>query len=87
MYGKDITIRERARDSFQMNRCMICGSRQSLSVRLKPLTAGVRILSIDGGGIKGIVPLQILKILQTYLGSDSPIQELFDLVMGTSAGK
>jgi hypothetical protein len=58
---------------------------------------GVRILCIDGGGVKGIVALQILRVappppplklirqeLETRLGA--PLSAHFDLVGGTSAG-
>ncbi|KAL9606564.1 MAG: hypothetical protein Q9179_000289 [Wetmoreana sp. 5 TL-2023] len=58
----------------------------SLSVVLKPPTAGINILSIDGGGVRGAVPLEFLSILQEILGDDCPIQDLFDLAFGTSSG-
>lgn len=56
-------------------------------VRLKPPTAGIRILSIDGGGVRGIIPLEILSMLQGIAGSSCPVQDLFDLVYGTSIGQ
>jgi hypothetical protein len=43
-----------------------------------------RILSIDGGGLRGIVAVLILQELERRTGSR--IFELFDLVAGTSAG-
>src|SRR5262245_5960534 len=45
----------------------------------------VRILSIDGGGIRGLVPAMILAELQTRVGN-TPLVDLFDLVAGTSTG-
>ncbi len=42
------------------------------------------VLSIDGGGVRGIVPACFLKELSVRTGKD--IHELFDLVIGTSAG-
>ncbi|HHH81865.1 MAG TPA: patatin, partial [Chloroflexi bacterium] len=42
------------------------------------------ILSIDGGGIRGIIPLACLVELERQLGKPSP--ELFDMVAGTSTG-
>ena len=42
----------------------------------------VRILSIDGGGIRGIIPA---RVLQELLG-DRPAQDVFDLIAGTSTG-
>jgi uncharacterized protein len=45
-----------------------------------------RILSIDGGGIRGILPLALLARLErTHLGGGS-IADCFDLVVGTSTG-
>jgi len=50
-----------------------------------------RILSIDGGGIRGILPGQLLveleKKLQTISGNSSArIADYFDMIAGTSTG-
>lgn len=45
----------------------------------------IRILSIDGGGIKGIIPGQILARIETEL-SKKRIAEHFDMIAGTSTG-
>ena len=55
------------------------------SLQVKPILAGVRILSLDGGGVRGIIELQILKALQQRLG-EIPVQRFFDLIGGTSTG-
>jgi patatin-like phospholipase/acyl hydrolase len=44
----------------------------------------VRVLSIDGGGIRGIIPALVLAELERR--SDRRIFELFDLIAGTSTG-
>jgi len=44
----------------------------------------VRILSIDGGGIRGIVPAVVLAAIERAAGK--PVHRLFDLVSGTSTG-
>lgn len=47
------------------------------------------ILSIDGGGVRGLIPLRILESLESRLlhrGIDRPMHQLFDLMAGTSMG-
>lgn len=44
----------------------------------------VRVLAIDGGGIRGIIPAKVLTALETI--ADRPTSELFDLIVGTSIG-
>jgi predicted acylesterase/phospholipase RssA len=44
----------------------------------------MRVLTIDGGGIRGIIPARVLCELESRSGRG--IQELFDLIVGTSAG-
>ena len=44
----------------------------------------VKVLSIDGGGIRGIIPAAVLADLERRL--DAPIAERFDLITGTSTG-
>ena len=50
----------------------------------------IRILSVDGGGIRGIIPGTILaqleKILNKLDGTNRKIGEYFDMVAGTSTG-
>ena len=45
-----------------------------------------RILSIDGGGIRGIFPAAVLADLESTIGPGNSIAEHFDLVAGTSTG-
>ena len=72
--------------TYEITSCPLCLSGW-VTVALKPPTAGVRILSIDGGGIRGVVPLEFLGILQDVVGLDCPIRDLFDLAFGTSSGE
>jgi hypothetical protein len=46
--------------------------------------APFRILSIDGGGIRGLIPARLVQELETRL--QRPIQQAFDLIAGTSTG-
>ncbi len=43
-----------------------------------------KILTLDGGGIKGIYSLSFLSKIEEYLGK--PINKYFDLIVGTSTG-
>lgn len=43
-----------------------------------------RILCLDGGGIRGVMPARILQKIEQQLGS--PLKEHFDLIAGTSTG-
>ncbi|HYU56918.1 MAG TPA: patatin-like phospholipase family protein [Actinomycetota bacterium] len=53
-------------------------------VDLAPEGNVVRILSIDGGGIRGIIPARFLVELEEITGQR--IADLFDIVAGTSTG-
>ncbi|TVU24356.1 hypothetical protein EJB05_26788, partial [Eragrostis curvula] len=50
----------------------------------------ITILSIDGGGIRGLIPLAILAFLEEELkeidGEDAAIADYFDVIAGTSMG-
>lgn len=77
--------------TFLINECFLCGTNfPSFKIRIKPPTTGIRLLSIDGGGIRGVIPLSILIELEDTIsrlaGFHCPIQENFDLVYGTSSG-
>ncbi|KAK6149781.1 hypothetical protein DH2020_017306 [Rehmannia glutinosa] len=45
---------------------------------------GLRILTMDGGGMKGLATVKILKEIEK--GTGKQIHELFDLICGTSTG-
>lgn len=72
---------------FDIKYCIHCSNKSQLTVFLKPRTAGIRILSVDGGGVRGIVPLEFLPLLQRKLGHECRVQDVFDLALGTSAGE
>ena len=49
-----------------------------------------RILALDGGGIRGILSIQILKEIETVLraryGNETLLSDYYDLIGGTSTG-
>ena len=44
----------------------------------------VNVLSIDGGGVRGIIPAYILNYIAEK--TQKPMHELFDVIAGTSTG-
>ncbi|KAI3962081.1 hypothetical protein MKW92_013369 [Papaver armeniacum] len=65
---------------------------RSISLKLQPPVYGrlITILSIDGGGIRGIIPGTILAFLESQLqeldGPDARLADYFDVISGTSTG-
>ncbi|KAL3732813.1 hypothetical protein ACJRO7_022352 [Eucalyptus globulus] len=65
---------------------------RAMSLPLQPPTYGnlITILSIDGGGIRGLIPGTILAFLESELqkldGEDARIADYFDVIAGTSTG-
>ncbi|CAH9141780.1 unnamed protein product [Cuscuta epithymum] len=57
--------------------------RRAIRIRQVP-KQGLRILSMDGGGMKGLATVRILKEIEK--GTGKRIHELFDLICGTSTG-
>ncbi|GMP81076.1 hypothetical protein CsSME_00035914 [Camellia sinensis var. sinensis] len=59
---------------------------------LQPPTYGnlITVLSIDGGGVRGLIPGTILGFLESELqkldGEDARIADYFDVIAGTSTG-
>ncbi|KAE8132425.1 hypothetical protein BDV38DRAFT_287741 [Aspergillus pseudotamarii] len=76
----------RAESTYILEACPLCRQPCLMSVALLPRTAAVRALTVDGGGIRGIVSLQILLTLQNLLGPHCPLPDLIDVAFGTSAG-
>src|SRR5437879_994464 len=48
------------------------------------MAAAFKVLSVDGGGIRGIIPALLLAAIEAQ--TKRPICELFDLIAGTSTG-
>jgi len=86
----DETPKESGYPGLHIHRsCVVClasGDGWPYEMRVKPRLAGVRILSLDGGGVRGIVELVVLKKLEEQTGLGIPLGSFFDLMVGTSAG-
>ncbi|XP_016100675.1 calcium-independent phospholipase A2-gamma-like [Sinocyclocheilus grahami] len=77
----------RCRRTFWMNEKLQEVIRETLALigYVDPVRGcGVRVLSIDGGGTKGLVPLQVLKQLEAQTGKR--VYQLFDYICGVSTG-
>ena len=59
---------------------------QPKEIKYRPQGAGVRVLALDGGGIRGVVQLEILRAIEQALGGHLPVQAFFDLLVGTGTG-
>jgi predicted acylesterase/phospholipase RssA len=46
----------------------------------------LRVLVINGGGVRGIIPARILQELTTIAGKEKNVTDLFDYIIGTSIG-
>jgi hypothetical protein len=74
---------------FRLDKCIVCQSAFSEPVLIKfhnPVR-GLHVLSLDSGGCWEIVFLKFLQILQSRIGLLYPVQEHFDIAIGTSSGK
>lgn len=64
---------------IQLSHCPACLAEFSspFQIRLQPPTAGGRVLSLDGGGVRGIIELEILHQLSSLVGGNLPVDKLF----------
>jgi len=78
--------------TWYLQECHLCGQATTRNnvrsfFEFKPPCAGIRVLSLDGGGVRGIVELTVLKYLEDAIGLGLRISDFFDLIVGTSTGK
>lgn len=71
---------------YHIEQCPMCCQEVQLTIRQLPPTKGPNILSLDGGGVRGIIQLGLLRSLEERLGG-SFLAWSIDLCGGTSAGK
>lgn len=73
--------------SGDSDEALVSRVRQTLSLighAEPPRSPGLRILSLDGGGTRGLVSLEILRHIEN--ATNKRIHELFDLICGVSSG-
>ncbi|KAF2193812.1 hypothetical protein K469DRAFT_243687 [Zopfia rhizophila CBS 207.26] len=56
------------------------------TIYLRPEAAGLRVLSLDSGGIRNIIQLELLRLIERQLNGKLPIQSFFDLMVGSGTG-
>jgi calcium-independent phospholipase A2-gamma len=49
------------------------------------MSADLRLLSLDGGGVRGLATLYMLRKILSFVGSPKPC-DYFDMICGTSTG-
>ncbi|KAK8054768.1 hypothetical protein PG994_009835 [Apiospora phragmitis] len=80
----------RVKSAAELHRSNLSQFREEYSgdveIGMRPDTASVRVLSIDGGGTRGIAPLVFIETIQECIGLPCPVQRHFDLIYGTSSG-
>ncbi|KAJ5288362.1 hypothetical protein N7508_011137 [Penicillium antarcticum] len=67
--------------------CPACHAPVDLKLRLRPLQAGYRVATFDGGGVLGIVSLIALRTITEGLPRALSAHHFFDLIVGTSTVK
>ena len=68
------------------SQCPICEDSFQLTIRQLPPTKRPVVLSLDGGGVRGIIQLGLLRALENRLGDGISLSQTFDLCVGTSVG-
>jgi hypothetical protein len=71
---------------FTISACPCCLYQKPLVIDVLPPTANPTILAIDGGGVRGVIPLEFLILVQESLSPYCQLQDLVDLAIGTSSG-
>ena len=72
---------------FTVSSCVYCLYQRPLVIDVLPPMMNPTILAIDGGGVRGVIPLEYLILIQESLSPFCRLQDLVDLAVGTSSGK
>ncbi|KAE8396949.1 patatin-like phospholipase [Aspergillus pseudonomiae] len=71
---------------FTLSSCLLCNSQAKFVVDVLPPTMNPTILAIDGGGVRGGIPLEYMIMVQESLGPGCQLRDLIDLAIGSSSG-
>ncbi|GLA67341.1 hypothetical protein AtubIFM54640_010321 [Aspergillus tubingensis] len=82
-YGSPV---EGAEYEYSVRHCALCHKATDILIRVLPPTASVRAITIDGGGVRAIMPLRFLGYMQKILGPGCLVQDMVDVAFGTSGG-
>jgi patatin-like phospholipase/acyl hydrolase len=70
-----------------MRKCLVCDCEfDEWKAQLIPSSARGSILALDGGGVRGLIQLEILSCIEKKIGLDLPLMRFFDLIVGSSIG-
>lgn len=72
---------------YHFSKCILCVHEGIFSARLKLVTAGCRLLSVDEGDVRRVVPLEFFNLLQQMLENGFLLQNFIDEAFGTSSNK
>ncbi|KAJ5639161.1 patatin-like phospholipase [Penicillium longicatenatum] len=70
---------------FVIKGCLYCLYQRPLVVDVLPPTMTPSILAIDGGGVRGVIPLEFLLLVEEQL-APCTVYDVIDLAVGTSSG-
>ncbi|KAL4860433.1 hypothetical protein BDV12DRAFT_205068 [Aspergillus spectabilis] len=71
---------------FTVSICLCCLYQKPFMIDVLPPTANPTILAVDGSGVRGVIPLEFLMLVQEQLGRSCQLQDLVNLAIGTSSG-
>jgi len=70
-----------------LRKCQVCDCEfDEWKAQLVPSSARGSILALDGGGVRGLIQLEILSCIENEIGLGLPLMRFFDLIVGSSIG-
>jgi len=73
--------------TVSIRKCHVCDCRfDEWKAQVIPPSARGSILALDGGGVRGLIQLEILSCIENEIGLGLPLMRFFDLIVGSSIG-